>query len=101
MSALPRAKSIVWVLVVSTALAAPSTALGDGVSAAEAAPTAKGFQLGNLIKPFTPPTLEEMEKSAEWIDKPVLDGSEVLRKKQEESGPTPVTVQEALELRND
>jgi peptide/nickel transport system substrate-binding protein len=67
----------------------------------ESPSTDKPFRLGDLLEPFTPPPLAELDKTAGWIDRPVLDGADVLRKQQESSGPTPVTVEEALALRND
>ncbi|MCI0335809.1 MAG: ABC transporter substrate-binding protein [Planctomycetes bacterium] len=72
----------------------------NSAETADEAPAEKPFQLGNLITPFTPPPLEEIEKSVEWIDRPVLDGMELLRKKQEAAGSS-VTTEEALTLRND
>lgn len=60
----------------------------------------KSFVLGDLIEPFDPPTLEEIDKTAEWIDQPVLDGMELMRKEQAEQGPAELSVEEALELRN-
>jgi peptide/nickel transport system substrate-binding protein len=57
------------------------------------------FKLGNLIEPFTPPSLEEIDKTAEWKDNPVLDGLVLLREKLEKEKPL-VTVAEALKLRN-
>ncbi|MEX0585821.1 MAG: hypothetical protein WD176_04215, partial [Pirellulales bacterium] len=61
----------------------------------------KPFRLGDLVEPFDAPPLAELDKTAEWIDRPVLDGSEILREQQAASGPPPVTVAEALALRND
>jgi peptide/nickel transport system substrate-binding protein len=58
------------------------------------------FQLGDLIEPFDPPPLADLEKSTEWADRPVLDGMEVLRGKQQAAGAPPLTVDEALALRN-
>ncbi len=31
---------------------------------------AKPFKLGDLIAPFTPPPLDEIDKTAEWVDQP-------------------------------
>jgi peptide/nickel transport system substrate-binding protein len=59
------------------------------------------FQLGDLLVPFDPPPLAELERTIEWIDRPVLDGMEVMRRKQEAAGPPPLTVDEAMALRND
>src|SRR5688572_11273506 len=100
MSALS-SKPTVYLLAVVTAFVTVRVSLGDDAAPADEASATKPFQLGNLITPFTPPPLEELEKTAEWIDKPVLDGFEVLRKKQQESGPPRITEQEALALRND
>lgn len=62
---------------------------------------AKPFKLADLIQPFTPPPLAEIDKTADWITNPVLSGMEIMRKKQEAAGPPPVSVTEALSLRND
>ena len=37
----------------------------------------KPFKLGDLIEPFTPPKLDELEKTVEWVDMPVLDSMEI------------------------
>jgi peptide/nickel transport system substrate-binding protein len=74
----------------------------DSKSAGQADETAATpFKLGDLIAPFTPPPLAEIDKTADWIDHPLIDGMELLRKKQEKEGPPPVTVDEALALHND
>jgi len=57
------------------------------------------FKLGNMIEPFTVPPLEEIEKSAEWKDNPVLDSLALLREKLKKDKPL-ATVTEALKLRN-
>jgi peptide/nickel transport system substrate-binding protein len=93
-------KSFFCLGVVATVFVLVGISWGDEPAPVDEASATKSFKLGNLIAPFTPPSLAEIEKS-EWIDKPVLDGFEVLRKKQEESGPPPITVEEALALRND
>lgn len=59
----------------------------------------KPFQLGDLIEPFDPPPLEELDKTAEWIDRPVLDGMEVLRQEQSQQA-KPIPVEGALRLEN-
>jgi peptide/nickel transport system substrate-binding protein len=58
------------------------------------------FELGNMIAPFTPPTLAEVDAVAEWIDRPVVDSMELLREAQAKEKPL-VSVAEALKLRND
>ena len=60
----------------------------------------KPFVLGDLIKPFDPPPLEELDKTADWQDRPVLDGLDVLRSQQDSLQPPPIPVKEALALRN-
>src|SRR5262249_22287784 len=62
---------------------------------------AKPFRLGDLLEPFNPPPLAELDKTAGWIDQPVLSGMEVMRKKQAAQGPPPVSVADVLALRND
>lgn len=67
----------------------------------ETAPAAdKRFQLADLVEPFDPPPLEELDKTAGWEDRPVLDGMDVLREQQEAEQPPPIPVEEALALRN-
>jgi peptide/nickel transport system substrate-binding protein len=58
------------------------------------------FVLGDMLEPFTPPPLEEIERTAEWTDRPVLSGAEELRKKQH-ADPTTVTIEQALTLKNE
>jgi peptide/nickel transport system substrate-binding protein len=60
----------------------------------------KEFKLGDMIKPFSPPPLAELDKTADWQDKPVLDSLQLLREKQAKEKPL-ATVAEALKLKND
>jgi peptide/nickel transport system substrate-binding protein len=60
----------------------------------------KPFALGDLLEPFTPPPLAEVERTAEWEDQPVVDSMELMRKHQEKLGPPPLSVEQALALRN-
>jgi peptide/nickel transport system substrate-binding protein len=57
------------------------------------------FKLGDLVEPFDPPPLEELDKTAGWYDRPVLDSMEVLRKEQSQQ-PKPLPVEQALALHN-
>ncbi|MCA9267270.1 MAG: peptide ABC transporter substrate-binding protein, partial [Planctomycetales bacterium] len=61
------------------------------------------FKLGDLIEPFDPPTLEELEAavaaSGGWVDQPVLDSMQLMRERQA-GEPQLATVEEALKLRN-
>ncbi len=61
---------------------------------------AKPFQLGDLIEPFTPPTLAELDAKVTWEDSPVVDSKARLRE-QKKLEPPLVTVEEALSMRND
>lgn len=61
---------------------------------------AKDFKLGDLVEPFTPPKLEDLEKSVKWKDMPVLDGMELRRAREKNTKPM-VSVKEALALKND
>ncbi|MCC7475753.1 MAG: peptide-binding protein [Pirellulales bacterium] len=85
----------IWILpgliVLNLAMSAP------GVVAAEGA---EPFRLGNMSPPFTPPSSEELEKTAEWEDLPVIDPMVELRKLMA-SQPPLATVEEALGLQND
>ena len=57
------------------------------------------FQLGDLIKPFTPPTLDELNAQVKWIDQPVVDSLDMLREKLAGEKPL-VTVEGALKMKN-
>ena len=70
---------------------------GDNVSGPEeAAP----FKLGDMIEPFTPPKLEDLDKMVEWVEMPVLDGMELLRERQAAETPL-ATAADALQLKNE
>ena len=73
----------------------------DGTVALQEEPTPESgdFVFGDLIEPFDPPPLEELESTVEWIEQPVLDSIELLRRRQEKE-PVLATVEEALQLRN-
>lgn len=75
--------------------------IAGGESAQEVTTSDKPFQLGDLIEPFEPPPLEELEKSIEWVDSPVVDPLERLRATKAKERPPRVTVEEALAMRND
>ena len=70
--------------------------------AAETSPAAgdKPFQLGDLVEPFDPPPLEQLEKTVEWTDSPVVDALARLREAKAKEPPL-VTVAEALAMQND
>jgi len=88
----------------STPAAQKSTSADDATAggqeeSTEAEPVKK-FVLGDMIEPFDPPSLEEIDKTAEWIDQPVLDGMDLMRKEQAAQGPPELSVAEALKLHN-
>ena len=58
------------------------------------------FELGNALEPFDPPSLEEIDKTADWQDRPVYDAEEALREELAEEGGPKVSVAEALKLKN-
>jgi peptide/nickel transport system substrate-binding protein len=58
------------------------------------------FVLGDLVEPYNPPTLAELDKTADWQDRPVLDGMDNLRSQQDAEQPPPIPVAKALALRN-
>ncbi len=78
-----------------------SEAGSSALAKTEAPAATKPFQLGDLVLPFTPPPLAELDKTAGWVDRPVLSGIDILRKKQQAAGPPTVSIKEALALRND
>ena len=59
---------------------------GDAATGSEDAAGAKGekgeFVFGDLIEPFDPPTLDELNAQVEWVDQPVLDSMVLLRERQ-------------------
>jgi peptide/nickel transport system substrate-binding protein len=65
---------------------------GDGTTTVE-------FNFGDLVEPFDPPKLEELEKTVEWEDRPVVDALARLRELQATEEPL-VSVEEALRLEN-
>ncbi len=50
--------------------------------------------------PFEAPELSELDKTAEWEDMPVVDSIELRQQLQAKEGPAPITVKEALALKN-
>lgn len=58
------------------------------------------FQFANLVEPFDPPPLEEIDAKANWQDRPVRNSLEMLREQLEKEKPL-ATVDEALKLKND
>jgi len=84
----------------SEASRASATSGVEKVEPEQPEPT-KPFRMGDLLEPFEPPPLEELEKRVKWIDRPVRDSLQTLREYQAQQGPPPLTVAEALALRND
>jgi peptide/nickel transport system substrate-binding protein len=76
---------------------------GDAASSdGEPVAAASGpFVLGDLIEPFDPPTLEELEKSVKWVDQPVVDTLKLLREHKAKEPKPEITAAEALAMKND
>ena len=53
-----------------------------------------------LLEVFEPPALDALDRDAKWIDRPVLDGLELMRSQQKDE-PLLATVEEALAIKND
>ncbi len=69
-------------------------------SAAEGQQSTSGpFKLGDLIEPFNPPPLAELDKTADWQNDPVVDSLAKLRIEKRKEPPL-VSVDEALRMRN-
>lgn len=73
---------------------------GDSTSAEGASEEEGPFVLGDLIEPFEPPALEEIDAKADWQDRPVVDSLAKLLERQA-GEPEPPAVDQALSLRND
>lgn len=58
------------------------------------------FVLGNALKSFDPPSLEELDK-LEWTDSPVVDTPAAMRAERAKQDEPELTVDEALKLKND
>ena len=61
---------------------------------------AKAFALGDMIKPFVPPSLEALNAKVQWVDRPVVDPAPLLRERQAKEKQL-ASVEEALKLHND
>jgi len=72
---------------------------GDEEVDAEAGEDAKDFVLADLVEPFDPPTFEELNAQVTWIDQPVRDSMELMRKRQADEEVL-CTAEEALAMRN-
>ena len=81
---------------------ATGTSTASQPSAGEAGPVTseKPFQLGDLVEPFDPPPLAEVDQNTKWVDSPVVDALARLREAKAKEPPL-VSVAEALAMRND
>jgi peptide/nickel transport system substrate-binding protein len=79
-------------------------ALATGGAAATDAPSGSGSSgelvLGNALEAFEPPALEELDATADWQDRPVIDALDRERRQQAENPPAK-PAEEVLLLRND
>lgn len=102
----PRRSAPAWLLLGLLTLAGcggtPAKPEGSSATAGAPAEAAAGpFVLGDMIEPFTPPTLEDLLADGEWTDGVVDSGARRLREEQADAGDPPLTVEEALALRPD
>lgn len=80
---------------------APSSAAGDDAAAKTESDSSTGpIQLGNLLDPFEPPTLEELEAGHEWVDRPVVDSMKLMRDLQAALSSPELSAKEALAMRD-
>jgi peptide/nickel transport system substrate-binding protein len=75
-----------------------ATPIDDGD--AEELTSDKPFQLADMVEPFDPPPLEELENSHKWTDSPVVDAMVRLRDAKAQEPPL-VSIEQALKMRND
>jgi peptide/nickel transport system substrate-binding protein len=75
------------------------TAASDGADAGASEET-KPFQLADMVEPYDPPPLEEIEKNYQWTESPVVDALALLREAKAKEPPL-VSVEQALKMRND
>lgn len=81
---------------------APATAAPEEAAASVAKTGSAGGELeaaSVMLEPFTPPTLEELNATAMWVDRPVENALALLRKFQAEH-PSQTTAEQALALEN-
>src|SRR3990172_1988262 len=62
--------------------------------------SSKPVQLGDLLVPFDPPPLTELEQTAAWVDRPVVNFVEYLREHLDKQGLPPVSAEQAIAMRN-
>ena len=93
-------KALVWMLLATFCGCSSSTSIDQEGEIAESDET---FVLGDLLTPFDPPSLEQLEQTVAagggWVERPVLDSLELLRARQAQE-PVLATVDEAIALRN-
>ncbi len=81
---------------------APPSTDGDNATAkTESAQSTGPVVLGNMLKPFDPPPLEELIAGHEWVDRPVVDSMELMRDLQAPLPPPELSAEEAVAMRND
>ena len=82
-----------------TAAVASDSGASSSAPAAPVTPAAPAAETQPAEPPFNPPTLEELDKTAQWEDRPVHDSLKLLREDLAKSKSL-VSVAEALKLRN-
>ena len=91
---------LLWLLLATFCGCSSATSIDQEDEIAKSDET---FVLGDLITPFDPPSLEQLEQTVAagggWVERPVLDSLNLLRKRQAKE-PVLATVDEAIALRN-
>ena len=91
---------LLWILLATFCGCSSSTSIDQEDEIAESDET---FVLGDLLTPFDPPSLEQLEQTVAagggWVERPVLDGLKLLRARQAQE-PVLATVDEAIALWN-
>src|SRR5262245_6268909 len=59
----------------------------DSEASAKTKEPPKEFKFGDLLEPFTPPKLEELDKTAQWADRPIVNPLQLLRETQAKEQP--------------
>jgi len=73
---------------------------GTEASASTTEATTDNDELFAKLEPYDPPSLEEVDSNANWVDQPVADGRQLLRERLKKHPPL-VSADEALAMEND
>lgn len=94
-----------YALAAALAVAFIATTAGrtsaDSASTEKAPAAGDAVVLGDLLEPFDPPTLAELDARVKWVDRPVRDTLRMLREAKSQEPAPELSPAEALRLRND